>query len=73
MTGNGKTIYQLADEAGISPSYFTRVFRLSFLAPEITRAIVQGQQPAEFNAITLMRARPFALRWSDQRQQLGFD
>ena len=73
MTGNGRTIHQLADEAGISPSYFTRVFRLSFLAPEITKAIVQGQQPAEFNAITLMRAGRFALRWSDQRQRLGFD
>lgn len=33
MSGHGKTIAELASEAGVSPSYFTRVFRLSFLAP----------------------------------------
>ena len=70
---NGRSIRDLADEAGVSPSYFTRVFRLSFLAPDITRAIVQGRQPAEFSAVLLMRAGPFALRWSDQRREFGFD
>ena len=70
---NGRSIRDLADEAGVSPSYFTRVFRLSFLAPNITRAIVQGRQPAEFSAIKLMRAGQFGSRWSDQRRELGFD
>ena len=73
MTGNGKTIRQLAAEAGLSPSYFTRVFRLSFLAPEITKAVLQGRQPPEFSAIKLMRAGQFALKWPDQRHELGFD
>lgn len=54
-------------------SYFTRVFRLSFLAPEITTAIVQGRQPAELSAIKLLRAGVLARRWPDQRRQLGFD
>ncbi|MFV0369509.1 MAG: recombinase family protein [Hyphomicrobiaceae bacterium] len=70
---NGRSIKDLADEAGVSPSYFTRVFRLSFLAPRITKAIIQGCQPAEFRAIKLMRAGPFALRWSDQRREFRFD
>ncbi len=70
---NGRSIRDLADEAGVSPSYFTRVFRLSFLAPDITRAIVQGRQPPEFSAIKLMRAGQFGSRWSDQRLELGFD
>ena len=60
----------LWDEAGVSPSYFTRVFRLSFLASEITKAIIQGRQPTEFSAIKLMRAGQIALRWPDQRREL---
>lgn len=73
MSGNGKPIQDLAAAAGLSRSYFTRVFRLSFLPPDITKAIVQGRHPLEFNAIKLMRAGQFALRWTDQRRDLGFD
>ena len=40
MNSRGKTIRELSREAGVSPSYFTRVFRLSFLAPEITKNIL---------------------------------
>ena len=32
----------------------------------------QGRQPREFSAIKLMRAGQFALRWSEQRRELGF-
>ena len=73
MSGNGKPIQDLAAAAGLSRSYFTRVFRLSFLAPDITKAIVQGQQPVEFSAIKLMRAGQFPLLWPGQRRDLGFD
>jgi len=73
MSGNGQPIQDLAAEAGLSRSYFTRVFRLSFLAPEITKAIVQGRQPVEFTAIKLMRAGQFPLLWPGQRRQFGFD
>ena len=73
MTGSSKTISELAAEAGLSRSYFTRVFRLSFLAPEITKAILQGRQPTKLTAINLMRAGQFALRWSGQRQYFGLD
>ncbi len=81
MNSNGKPIQDLAVDAGVSPSYFTRVLRLSFLAPEITKAIVQGRQPVlpeagkygRFSAIKLMRTGQFPLLWPDQRRQLGFD
>jgi len=49
------------------------ILRLSFLAPEITKTIVQGRQPSEFTAIKLMGAGQFAYVWSDQRRQFGFD
>lgn len=54
MTNDGTPIKALAARAGVSPSYFTRVFRLSFLAPDITRAIIQGRQPPGFSAIKLI-------------------
>jgi AraC-like DNA-binding protein len=72
-TSKGRSIKELAVEAKVSPSYFTRVFRLSFLAPDITKAILQGRHPAEFSAIKLMRAGQFALRWPNQRREFGFD
>jgi hypothetical protein len=33
----------LAEREGVSPSYFTRLVRLSYLAPDITRAILDGR------------------------------
>jgi DNA invertase Pin-like site-specific DNA recombinase len=72
-TGAGLTITELAIQVGVSRSYFSRIFRLSFLAPEITKAIIQGQQPSELSAIKLMGTGRFACIWSDQRRQLGFD
>jgi site-specific DNA recombinase len=73
MNGNGRSMQDLAAEAGVSPSYFTRVVRLSFLAPEITKAILQGRQPSEFSAVKLLGASRLARHWPDQRRQLGYD
>lgn len=72
-TSKGRSVKDLSVEARVSPSYFTRVFRLSFLAPDITKAILQGRHPAEFSAIKLMRAGQFPLRWPEQRRAFGFD
>jgi site-specific DNA recombinase len=73
MNGRGKTITDLAAEAGASPSYFTRVYRLSFLSPDITKTIVQGRQPPELAANKLMLTGKLASAWSTQRCQLGLD
>ena len=52
LTRCGRPISEMAQEAGLSSSYFSRMLRLSFLAPDITRAILHGRQPAELNAHT---------------------
>ncbi|HXV23248.1 MAG TPA: recombinase family protein [Alphaproteobacteria bacterium] len=70
MSGKGATITELATMVGVSPSYFTRVFRLSFLAPEITRTILQGRQPLELTANTLIRGGKLPSAWSVQRPRL---
>jgi len=71
MSGAGMTVAELAAKVGVSRSYFTRVFRLSFLAPEITAAILQGRQPAELTANKLMLAGQLTPTWLAQRGQLG--
>ena len=71
MKGQGKTIKTLAAEAGVSPSYFTRIFRLSFLAPDIVRAILQGRQPETLTAKRLSLDIKLAPSWTEQLNQLG--
>ena len=71
MNSRGKTIRELSREAGVSPSYFTRVFRLSFLAPEITKTILHGHQPAVLTAKSLLGYNQFERDWSRLRVQLG--
>ena len=73
MSSKGATITELAGKVGVSRSYFTRIFRLSFLAPEITKAILQGRQPPELTANKLILAGKLPSAWSDQRRQLGLD
>ena len=48
-----------------------RVFRLSFLAPEITRTILQGRQRPDLTAKMLMRAGKLPSAWSVQHLELS--
>ena len=61
-----------ADEAGVSSSHFTRLVRLSLLAPAITKAIIEGRHPPELTARRLMRDILFPLEWGEHRSALGF-
>jgi DNA invertase Pin-like site-specific DNA recombinase len=73
ISKDGRSFRELAAGVGVSPTYFTRVFQLSFLAPDITTAILQGRQPTDLSAIRLMRAGHIEPSWEKQRRQLGFD
>ena len=41
----------LAKREGVSPSYFTRLVRLSYLAPDIAQAILDGRQPRDLTRL----------------------
>ena len=71
MHDQGKSITELAGDAGVSPSYFTRVLRLSFLAPEIVKAILTGRHPPQLTAKHLMSQTGLAKAWLGQAAQLG--
>ena len=62
----------LAEREGVSPSYFTRLVRLSYLAPDITQAILDGRQPRDLTAEKLLAHSRLPLAWHDQRTVLGF-
>jgi DNA invertase Pin-like site-specific DNA recombinase len=62
----------LAEREGVSPSYFTRLVRLSYLAPDITEAILDGRQPRDLTASKLLAHSRLPLGWHKQRIVLGF-
>jgi site-specific DNA recombinase len=62
----------LALRQGVSRSYFTRLVRLSYLAPDITQAILAGCQPRDLTAQKLLAHSRLPLAWHDQRTALGF-
>jgi len=70
--GDGVPFAALAKREGVSPSYFTRVVRLSYLAPDITQAILDGRQPRDLTADKLLAHSRLPLTWHEQRTVLGF-
>ena len=56
----------LARREGLTPSYITRVLRLSFLAPSVVETILAGRQRASNNAAPRTAAGAIPMRWSDQ-------
>lgn len=56
----------------VERSHLVRLARLRFLAPDITLAIIEGRQPVELTARTLLRCGELPAAWADQRKALGF-
>jgi site-specific DNA recombinase len=66
------TFEDIAKIEGVVPSYATRLFRLTVLAPDIVTAIISGRQPPELTARRLMDDTRLPLDWNEQRRCLGF-
>jgi site-specific DNA recombinase len=66
LQGGSKSITALAAEAGVGASYFTRVLRLGFLAPDAVTAILHGRQPPELNAKQLSLHIRLPIGWTEQ-------
>ena len=69
---DGLPFAAVAEREGVSPSYLTRLIRLSYLAPDITQAILDGRQPPDLTADKLLAHSRLPLAWHDQRSLLGF-
>jgi site-specific DNA recombinase len=66
------TLEEIAKSHGFVPSYATRLFRLTLLAPDIVAALLGGRQPPELTARKLMDDTRLPLDWNEQRRALGF-
>jgi DNA invertase Pin-like site-specific DNA recombinase len=72
LHGEGVPFAALAQREGVSGSYFTRLVRLSYLAPDIIQAIFDGRQPPDLTAEKLLEHSRLPLAWHAQRIGLGF-
>lgn len=67
-----RSIADLAKEHGFSRDYFGVLLRISYLAPDIVAAILDGRQPAQLNRQRLARLTSLPVDWRQQREALGF-
>ena len=68
--GDMGTIAELAEREKVSPSYLTRVMRLTLLAPDIIEAILDGNPPSVGMTELLDPMTPV---WAEQRLTLGYE
>ncbi len=55
-----------------SRAHLQQLLRISWLAPDIVSAIVDGSQPATLTGRRLLRATNIPLAWAEQRKLFGF-
>ena len=59
-------------EIRIRTAHLGDMLRLSFLAPDMTQAILHGRRPADLTARKLMADTRAPIDWHEQRAGLGF-
>ncbi len=57
---------------GYSKRHLAKLARLSWLAPDIISAIIDGRQPAALTGRRFLRASDIPLDWASQRAMFGF-
>lgn len=65
------TMEQMAAEVGVSPPYFSRVLRVSFLAPDMVVAVSLNRHPLELTTNRFLRCPDLPPIWADQRELFG--
>lgn len=73
MADRSLTLEDIPKSEGFVPSYATRLYRLTLLAPDIVSAILTGKHSPQLTARRLMDDTHLPLTWPEQRQQLAFD
>lgn len=63
-------ITTLCEREKVSDAWMTRVLRLAFLSPKVTKAILTGSQPAGVDTAALLATRAVPVKWRDQKRAL---
>jgi hypothetical protein len=72
LAGRFDSIDAMAERLGVRRDYLAVLVRLSYLSPEIIRAIVAGKQPIELTPTRLVAlSRNLPHDWQEQRRLLG--
>ena len=68
-SGQAKSITDLAEQEGITDAYVCRLLPLTFLAPDIVEAILDGRQPKGLRLAEMLGNGPMG--WNEQRANWG--
>jgi site-specific DNA recombinase len=71
LANREKSISQLAKDKRMGQSFFARLLRLNYLAPDIQAAIIDGTQPPGLTRHKILFSS-LPLDWGQQRQLMGF-
>jgi site-specific DNA recombinase len=73
LSGSDDSIEAMSGRLGMNKCRLTSLIRLSYLAPDIVRALLEGRQPIELTPTRLLRlSKHLPHDWSEQRHVLGF-
>jgi hypothetical protein len=73
LSGSDGSIEAMSGRLGMNKCRLTSLIRLSYLAPDIVRALLEGRQPIELTPTRLLRlSKDLPHDWSEQRHVLGF-
>jgi hypothetical protein len=71
LEAQGRTMRDLAREAGVGRPYFSRIVRLGFLAPDVVKAVLRDRHPPDLTAKRLSLHTKLPIAWEDQISALG--
>lgn len=69
-SGEASSMRDIADKERLGDNYVSRLLKLTFLAPDIVEAILNGKQPKNLDLIDMLTFMP--LEWGEQRHKFGF-
>jgi site-specific DNA recombinase len=73
LSGSDDSVEAMSGRLGMNKCRLSSLIRLSYLAPDIVRALLEGRQPIELTPIRLLRlSKDLPHDWSEQRHVLDF-
>lgn len=71
MCGEPPTLSAIAKDEGVTDGYAARLIRVAFLAPDLKRAILDGEQHSNMT-LQSVTTRDMAIAWVEQRRLYAY-